>query len=121
MSSGLWPGAALETEEYPCHPVPRRGHQFGTSWYHNGMAMTLRLGPDLDSELRSAAEEDRRSVHQTVVLAIETFLALRETAEVVADPEALRALAEARQAVADGDIVFGAEAVRSLVRARQAS
>ena len=84
------------------------------------MAMTLRLDPDLDAELRAAAEEDRRSVHQTVVLAIETFLAVRETAEVVADPEALRALAEARQAVADGDIVYGADAVRSLVRGRQA-
>ncbi|MDA8037665.1 MAG: hypothetical protein M0Z69_00600 [Actinomycetota bacterium] len=85
------------------------------------MAMTLRLDPDLDAELRAAAEEDRRSLHQTVVLAIETFLAVRETAEVVADPEALRALAEARQAVADGDIVYGADAVRSLVRGRQAS
>ncbi len=84
------------------------------------MAMTLRLDPDLDAELRAAAEEDRRSVHQTVVLAIETFLAVRETAEVVADPEALRALAEARQAVADGDIIYGADAVRSLVRGRQA-
>ena len=83
--------------------------------------MTLRLDPDLDAELRAAAKEDRRSIHQTVVLAIETFLALRETAEVVADPEALRALAEARQAVADGDIVYGADAVRSLVRGRQAS
>ncbi len=85
------------------------------------MAMTLRLDPDLDAELRAAAEEDRRSVHQTVVLAIETFLALRETADVVADPEALRSLAEARQAAADGDIVYGADAVRSLVRGRQAS
>jgi len=85
------------------------------------MAMTLRLDPDLDAELRAAAKEDRRSIHQTVVLAIETFLVLRETAEVVADPEALRALAEARQAVADGDIVYGADAVRSLVRGRQAS
>jgi hypothetical protein len=83
--------------------------------------MTLRLDPDLDAELRAAAEEDRRSVHQTVVLAIETFLALRETADVVADPEALRSLAEARQAAADGDIVYGADAVRSLVRGRQAS
>ncbi|MHB1711864.1 MAG: hypothetical protein ACYCV7_10745 [Acidimicrobiales bacterium] len=85
------------------------------------MAMTLRLDPNLDAELRSAAEEDRRSVHQTVVLALETFLAIRETAEVVADPEALRALAEARQAVADVDIVYGADALRSLVRGRQAS
>lgn len=83
--------------------------------------MTLRLDPDLDAELRRAAEEDRRSVHQTVMLAIETFLALRETAEVLADPEALRALAEARQGVAEGDIVYGADAIRSLVRGRQAS
>lgn len=85
------------------------------------MAMTLRLDPELDAELRVAAQEDRRSVHQTVVLAIETFLALRDTAEVLADPEALRALAEARQAVAEGDIVYGADAMRSLARRRQAS
>jgi predicted transcriptional regulator len=85
------------------------------------MAMTLRLDPELDAELRTAAEEDHRSIHQTIVLAVETFLALRETAEVLADPEALRALAEARQAVADGDIAYGADAVRSLARSRQAS
>ena len=85
------------------------------------MAMTLRLPAELDDELRVAAEEDRRSVHQTVVLAVELFLAARETAQVKADPEALRALAEARQAVRDGDVVYGTEAVRGLVRARRAS
>lgn len=85
------------------------------------MAMTLRLDPALDAELRSAAEEDRRSVHQTVILAIETFLAFRETAEVLADPEALRALAEARQAVVTEDIVYGEDALRNLVRGRHAS
>ena len=85
------------------------------------MAMTLRLDPGLDADLRAAAEEDRRSLHQTVVLAIETFLALRETAEVAADPEALRALAEARQAVVEGDLVYGTDALLSLVRGRQAS
>ena len=85
------------------------------------MAMTLRLDPQLETELRLAAEEDRRSVHQTVVLAVETFLALRETAEVRADPEALRALAEARQSVQDGDVVYGTDAVRALRRERQAS
>ena len=85
------------------------------------MAMTLRLDPQLETELRLAAEEDRRSVHQTVVLAVETFLALRETAEVRADPEALRALAEARQAVQDGDVVYSTDAVRALLRERQAS
>jgi predicted transcriptional regulator len=83
--------------------------------------MTLRLDPELEAELRLAAEEDRRSVQQTVVLAIETFLALRETAEVRADPEALRALAEARQAVQDGDVVYGTDAVRALLRDRRAS
>lgn len=85
------------------------------------MAMTLRLDPQLETELRLAAEEDRRSVHQTVVLAVETFLALRETAEVRADPEALRALAEARQAVQDSDVVYGTDAVRALLRGRQGS
>jgi predicted transcriptional regulator len=85
------------------------------------MAMTIRLDPQLDAELRLAAEEDHRSVHQTIVLAIETYLALRETAEVRADPEALRALAEARQAVQDGDVVYGADAVRDLLNRRQAS
>jgi predicted transcriptional regulator len=85
------------------------------------MAMTLRLDPQLDAELHVSAEEDRRSVHQTVVLAIETYLALRETAEVKADPDALRALAEARQAIQDGDVVYGTGAVRDLLRGRQAS
>jgi hypothetical protein len=85
------------------------------------MAMTLRLGPRLETELRLAAGEDHRSVHQTVVLAVETYLTLRETAEVRADPEALRALAEARQAVQEGDVIYGIDAVRNLLRGRQAS
>jgi len=85
------------------------------------MAMTLRLDPQLEAELRLAAEEDRRSVQQTVVLAVEAFLALRETAEVRADPEALRALAEARQAVQEGDVVYGTDAVRALLRDRRTS
>lgn len=86
-----------------------------------GMAMTLRLPPELDAELRVAAEEDRRSVHQTVVHAIETYLALRETAEVKADPAALRALAEAREGVRQGDVVYGTEAVRTLLAERRVS
>ena len=85
------------------------------------MAMTIRLPADLDAELRAAAEEDRRSVHQTIVLAIETFLALRETAEVKADADALRALAEAREAVAAGDVVYGTDSVRALIAQRRAS
>lgn len=83
--------------------------------------MTLRLDPQLAAELHIAAEEGHRSVHQTVVLAIETYLALRETAEVKADPDALQALAEARQAIQDGDVVYGTGAVRDLLRRRQAS
>lgn len=79
------------------------------------MAMTLRLPPDLDAELRVAAEEDHRSAHQTVVQAVETYLAQRETAEIKADPDTLRALAEARDAVRRGDIVYGIESLRALL------
>ena len=55
------------------------------------------------------------------MLAIETFLSLRETAEVKADADALRALAEAREAVAAGDVVYGTDAVRALIAQRRAS
>lgn len=85
------------------------------------MAMTLRLSPELEAELRATAEEDHRSLHQTVVHAIETYLALRETNEVKADPDTLRALAEARENVRDGDVVYGTEAVRALLAGRHAS
>ncbi len=85
------------------------------------MAMTLRLTPELDAELRAAADEDHRSVHQTVVHAIEIYLALRETAEVKADPATLRALAEAREGVRQGDVVYGTEAVRALIAGRRVS
>ncbi len=82
------------------------------------MAMTLRLPDELDAELRAATEEDHRSLHQTVVLAVETYLALRETAEIRADPEALRALADARESVRDGDVVYGVDAARDLLKRR---
>jgi len=85
------------------------------------MAMTLRLPADLDAELRAAAEEDHRSVQQAVVHAIETYLALRETVQIKSDPDTLRALAEAREAVRAGDVVYGTEAVRALVKGRRAS
>ena len=35
------------------------------------MAMTLRLDPGLEAELRLAAEEDRHSIHQTAVLVLD--------------------------------------------------
>lgn len=85
------------------------------------MAMTLRLPAELDAELRAAAEEDHRSVQQAVVHAIETYLALRETVQIKSDPDMLRALAEAREAVRAGDVVYGTEAVRALVKGRRAS
>lgn len=75
------------------------------------MGMTLRLPPHLDAELRAAAEEDHRSVHQEAVFAVETYLALRETAEVKAHAGALRNLAEAQKDVQAGDIVYGTDAI----------
>lgn len=85
------------------------------------MAMTLRLSAEVDEALRAAAAEEHRSVQQEVVHAIEDYLARRETEEVKADPEALRALAEARESIRSGDVVYGAEAARALVRDRHAS
>lgn len=60
-------------------------------------------------------------MHQEAVHAIEVYLSLRETAEIEADPDALRSLAEAREAVRAGDVVYGAEAVRALLEGRRAS
>ena len=85
------------------------------------MAMTLRLPVELDAELRIAAEEDHRSLHQEIVHAVEFYLAARETLEVTSDPDALRALAEARDAVRAGDVVYGSDAVRALVARHRAS
>jgi len=82
------------------------------------MAMTLRLPPELDAELRAAAEEDRRSVQQTVLLAIETYLARRETAEIKADAETLRALAAAREEVGRGE-VYSTEDVLAVLNERR--
>ena len=83
--------------------------------------MTLRLSAELDAELRLAAEEDHRSLHQAIVHAVELYLAQRETLEIKADPDALRALAEARDAVRAGDVVYGTAAVRAAVKGRRAS
>ena len=85
------------------------------------MAMTVRLPAELDAALRTAATEDHRSVQQEVAHAVETFLALRETVEIKSDPETLRALAEARESVRTGDVVYGSDAVRALVKDHRAS
>lgn len=83
--------------------------------------MTLRLPPELEDDVRAVAEEDRRSVHQTVVHAVETYLAQRETEEVRSDPDTLRALAEAQEGLRRGDVVYGTDAIRALVAERHAS
>lgn len=85
------------------------------------MAMTLRLSEGLDEELRIAAEEDRRSVHQTVVVAIEDFLSARETAEIKADPDTLRALATARDEVARGETYTTEEVLAALAHRRRSA
>jgi len=80
--------------------------------------MTLRLPSDIEAELRAAAEEDRRSVQQTVLLAIESYLARRETAEVKADADTLRALAEAREQVSRGE-AYSTEEIRAALNERR--
>lgn len=83
--------------------------------------MTLRLPEHLAAELREAAEEDHRSVHQTVVLAVEAWLAARETAEIKSDPDTLRALASAREEVARGEISSTADVLAALAARRRHS
>ncbi len=82
------------------------------------MPMTLRLPNELDAELRSVAAADHRSVHQAAVYAIETYLALRETAELRADPQALRSLALAQESIDSGDLLHGPTALHELLASR---
>jgi predicted transcriptional regulator len=79
------------------------------------MAMTLRLPPEIEEQLKQVAETEHRSVQQTVLVAVEEYLSARETAEILADPAALRGLAEAREAEQAGDVVYGIEAARALL------
>jgi predicted transcriptional regulator len=83
------------------------------------MAMTLRLPSEIEDQLKQVAETEHRSVQQTVLVAIEEYLSTRETAEILADPAALRGLAEAREAEQAGDVVYGSEAVRALLAERK--
>jgi hypothetical protein len=65
------------------------------------MAMTLRLDPHVEAELRLAAEEDHRSVHQTVVLAVPSWAKLVRTRSAV---DAVEGFAEVTgQGVGGGD------------------
>jgi PHD/YefM family antitoxin component YafN of YafNO toxin-antitoxin module len=83
------------------------------------MAIILRLPPEIEDQLKQVAEAERRSVQQTVLIAVEEYLSLRETAEILADPAALRGLAEAREAEQAGDVVYGVEAARALLAERK--
>ena len=83
------------------------------------MAMTLRLPTEIEDQLKQVAESEHRSVQQTVQVAIEEYLSARETAEILADPAALRSLAEARESEQAGDVVYGAEAARALLADRK--
>jgi predicted transcriptional regulator len=82
------------------------------------MAMTLRLPPEIENQLKQVAETEHRSMQQTVLVAIEEYLSARETAEILADPTALRGLAEARESEQSGDVQYGAEAARALLAER---
>ena len=83
------------------------------------MAMTLRLPPEIEDQLKQVAETEHRSVQQTVLVAIEEYLSARETAEILTGPAALRGLAEAREAEQAGDVVYGTEAARALLAERK--
>jgi predicted transcriptional regulator len=83
------------------------------------MAMTLRLPPEVEAQLKQLAENEHRSVQQTVLVAIEEYLSARETAEILADPAALRGLAEARESEQSGDITYGVDAARALLAERK--
>jgi PHD/YefM family antitoxin component YafN of YafNO toxin-antitoxin module len=85
------------------------------------MAMTLRLPDYLAAELREAAEMDHRSVQQTVLIAVEAWLAARETAEIKSDPDALRALAAAREEIARGEVSTTADVLAALAERQRHS
>ena len=48
---------------------------------------TLRLPPEIEDQLKHVAEAEHRSVQQTVLVAIEEYLSMRETAEILAHRE----------------------------------
>lgn len=83
------------------------------------MAITLRLPPEIGDHLKQVAQDEHRSVQQTVLMAIEEYLSRRETAEILVDPAALTSLAEARESVRAGDVAYGTEAVRALLAERK--
>lgn len=91
----------------------------GALWYHRRMAMTLRLPSELDAYLHLIAEEDHRSLNQTIIVALERYISDRWTEEILNDPVAMRHLAEADQDVKAGRVMHGADSVRALIEQRK--
>ena len=65
------------------------------------MAFTLTIPDQLLEDLRVRAQAEHRSMQQTVILAVKEYLAARETDEILADPDALRDIAAAREEIAE--------------------
>jgi hypothetical protein len=60
-------------------------------------------------------EDEHRSAQPTVLVAMEQYLSVRENAEILADPNALRSLAEGRKSELTGGI-YGADTARAAGR-----
>jgi plasmid stability protein len=77
------------------------------------MAFTLTIPDQLLEDLRVRAQAEHRSMQQTVILAVKEYLAERETEEILANPDALRDIAAAREEVAERGVDL-----RAIVAAR---
>ena len=53
---------------------PRESPVSGPCWYHSGMAMTLRLPPDVDRQLEALATSEHTSKQALVVEAVESII-----------------------------------------------
>lgn len=60
-------------------------------------------------------------MHQTVILAVEAWLAARETAEIKSDLDTLRARAAAREEVARGEVSTTADVLAALAERQRHS
>jgi hypothetical protein len=60
----------------------------------------------------------RARTGQAIAHPLKSHLAHRETLEIKTDQDTLDALAEAQESVRTGDVAYGPEAVRALVRDR---
>ena len=79
-----------------------------------------RVGKPLD-ESSDGYQSARRGTYRIICRMRPTASASGslETAEILADPAALRGLAEARESEQAGDVVYGAEAARALLAERR--